>query len=103
MNKARVHVAGSPGRTLERASRIVQPCSRCGIVLSEFDEAHPPMTTGPGRSWAWWEGQVERDPGYPDGTPTMLSIANDDVGVPLCDPAESDAAGVEVFRAEVAA
>lgn len=107
---ARVHVAAAPGWDGKNAEpgeehRVVQPCGRCGIVLSEFDEANPPMVAGPGpHTHAWWGvgKQVVRDPGYDCGTATYMSAADDDAGDPLCDPGEVPDE-TETFREQVEA
>lgn len=92
-----VHVAGEPLKTAENPDRIVQPCQRCGIVLSEFDGANPPSFALPfvdgdtscptcgapaGRQHAgdcdvsrrhaqhsWWEYGANVSEAYGDGKP----------------------------------
>jgi len=104
---ARVHVAAEPLPTRENDRRIVQPCARCGIVMTELNLDNPPhvmVVAGEDPAPLAWYGvgdQYERDPGYPDGTVTMMClVVADEIerdGTPLCDPDEVPD-GVEVFR-----
>lgn len=100
----RVHVAGEPRRSFAQGRRIVQPCSRCGILLAQHDLDNPPMVmVEPGEkptpiAWFGVGDQYGRDPGYPDGGVTMTWLLDDDEiardGLALCD-ADEVPAGVE--------